>query len=57
MIQTSNLLGLKLTTNVILLSLSAVDNNIFVYFLCHKYGLIMNTLIVLAMLGAAREEG
>ena len=35
-----NLFGMKLTTDVPLLFLSAVDNNsIFVYFLCHKYGL------------------
>ena len=33
------LLGMKLTTDVTLLSLSAVDNDIFVYFLCYKYGL------------------
>ena len=31
-----NLLGMKLTTNVTLLLLSAVDNDIFVYFFCHK---------------------
>ena len=34
-----NLLGMKLTTDVTLLCLSALDNDIFVYFLCHKYGL------------------
>ena len=34
-----NLLGMKLTTDVTLLCLSALYNDIFVYFLCHKYGL------------------
>ena len=31
-----NLLGMKLTTNVTLLALSAVNNNITLYFLCHR---------------------
>ena len=30
---------MKLTTDVTLLPLSAVDNDIFVYFLCRKYEL------------------
>ena len=30
---------MKLTTDVTLLFLLAVDNGIFAYFLCHKYGL------------------
>ena len=30
---------MMLTTDVTLLPLSAEDNEIFVYFLCHKYGL------------------
>ena len=30
------LLGMKLTTDVTLLPLSALDNDIFVYFLCCK---------------------
>ena len=34
-----NLFGLNLTADVTLLFVSAVDNGIFVYFLCHKYGL------------------
>ena len=34
-----NLLGMKLTTDVTILCLSALDNDIFVYFLCHNYGL------------------
>ena len=34
-----NLLGTKSATDVTLLPLSAVDNDIFVYFLCRKYGL------------------
>ena len=33
-----NLLGMKLTTDVTLLFFSAVDHDIFVYLLCHKYG-------------------
>ena len=38
--QTSKFFGMKFTTDVALLFFSAVDNNsIFVYFLCHKYGL------------------
>ena len=34
-----NLLGMKLITDVTLPFLLAVDNGIFVYFLCRKYGL------------------
>ena len=34
-----NLSGMKLINDVTLLFVSAVDNGIFVYFLCHKYGL------------------
>ena len=30
--------GMKLTTDVTLLFLSAEDNGIFVHFLCRKYG-------------------
>ena len=33
-----NSLGIKLTTDGTLLCPSALDNDIFVYFLCHKYG-------------------
>ena len=34
-----NLFGMKLTTDITLLFFSAVDNGMFVYFLCHKFGL------------------
>ena len=34
-----NLFGIKLTTDVTLLPLSGVDNDIFVYILCYKHGL------------------
>ena len=36
-----NLLGTKLTNDVTLLPLSAVDNDLFVNFLCHRYFMLV----------------